>query len=98
MSHKPGFAESLGVLKTAFDVESNTTTIATQKALIQHPSMANLRAALDSTWAATKDNSAPAIVGLVVSNVEVIPVFGKLARPVKRRADRLLKKWVGMRL
>ena len=100
---KPGVAETLGIMKSVYDVES-TDSYGMSLAGRQLYAVKTLgkngqgKMAMDQTVAAAKANAGPAIVGLLVSNVDAIPIFGKLARPVKRRADRILKKWVGMKL
>jgi hypothetical protein len=100
---KPGVAETLGVMKSVYDVES-TDSYGMSLAGRQLYAVRTLgkngqgKLAMDETVAAAKAHAGPALVGLLVSNVEVIPLVGKMARPFKRRVDRILKKWVGMKL
>jgi len=96
--HQFGIAESLGLAKTVFEVETNTTTSSLQKAFIKNPSVASFKAALESTVAATKDNASTAVLGIVVSNADKLPFVGKLLAKPKHKLDAITRKMVGMRL
>ena len=94
---KPGLAETLGILKTGIDMAGSRTG-ADVKGLYHNPNLGNVKILAGSAVADVKQYGGSAVVGLIVSNIEVIPIVGKLAAPVKRRADRILKKWIGMKL
>jgi hypothetical protein len=96
-AHKPGLAETLGVLKTVYDVE-DADTFAWQKAAILHPSRAQFQGALDRTVQGVKDHGGPAIGGIIISNADKLPVVGKMVAPMKRKLDRIAKSYIGMRL
>jgi len=93
---KPGAAESLGLLITAFNTETSPGLLGAQKAGFK--SVEGFKYAVKATADVVKRESTPAIVGLVISNIDAIPVIGKMLRPVKRRADRLSRKFLGTKL
>ena len=95
---KPGLAETLGILKSVYDTEMEGTLMTLQKNAILHPSKASLSTAVNSSVAMAKLHTGPAIVGVVVSNIDIIPIVGKMARPLKTRADRIMKRFTGMKL
>jgi len=93
---KPGAAESLGILWTAFNTETSPGLIGAQKAGFK--SVDGFKYAVKATADVVKRESTPAVVGLVISNIDAIPIFGKLLSKPKRRLDRVSKKYLGMRL
>jgi len=96
--HKPGIAETLGILKSVFDIETSDDVFAVQRDVILRPSVAQMQMAVDRTVTATKNNAGPAILGIVVSNVDKLPIIGRPVAPLKHKLDRILKAWIGMRL
>ena len=94
--HKPGLAESVGIAATALKV--GKTAVPEGVALIKHPSTAGLETWATNAWYNTKQNSEPAIVGILVSNADKIPIIGRMVRPTKRKMDKILKSYTGMGL
>jgi hypothetical protein len=93
---KPGAAETLGILWTVFNTETSPGLIGAQKAGFK--SVDGFKYAVKATADVVKREATPAVVGLVISNIDAIPVIGKMLSPVKRRADRLSRKFLGMKL
>ena len=94
--HKPGMAESLGLLATGLQVAKSEAP--NVKATIKQPTMANIEYTLRHSWDSAKANAEPALVGIVISNADKLPVIGKMLRPLKRKADRIMKSYTGMGL
>ena len=93
---KPGAAETLGILWTVFNTETSPGLIGAQKAGFK--SVDGFKYAVKATSDVVKREATPAVLGLVISNIGAIPIFGKLFSKPKRRLDRVSKKYLGMRL
>lgn len=96
MKHKPGIAESLGLLKTGIGVAHGSAGHV--KATLKEPTMANIENTAVRIWDSAKANIEPAALGIAVSNMDKLPIVGKMVRPLKRKADRILKSYTGMGL
>ena len=94
--HKPGVAESIGLLATGLEV--GKASAGNIKATLKAPSVANFEYTLKGVWDSTKANAGPALTGIVISNVDKLPIVGKMVRPLKKKADRILKSYTGMGL
>lgn len=95
-SHKPGAAETVGVLWTGGKVA--IAAVPSGKYLLANPNMGAVEGMAKNIWNTAKANAEPAIVGILISNANKLPIIGKPLAPFKRKLDVVFKQWFGMRL
>ncbi len=100
---KPGIAETVGVATTAYKGvfepgPYGASAYEYLKGSKGVPLGARAKHTVESIVGGGKENIKYALGGVLISHAGEIPLVGKMLRPLKRKVDRIMVQWTGMKL